>query len=63
MSEDLGKQVQKLKTRIRNSGGNADDDGEKYKVQNNDIKRQLEQMKNNLKIKEEQMKISENQRK
>ncbi len=57
--EDLGKQVQKLKTRIRNSGGNADDDGEKYKVQNNDLKRQLEQMKNNLKMKEEQMKTLE----
>ena len=59
--EDLGKQVQSLKSRIRNAGGNEDDDiGEKYKVENKDLKYRLEQMKQELELKEKQMKALEN---
>ena len=50
-----------MKKRIRDSGGNADEAvGEKYKVENIDLKQQLEQMKKDLKLKEQQMKTLEN---
>ena len=58
--EDLGKQVEKLKSRIRKNGGNVDDDaGMKYRVENEDLRNRLEQMKEDIKLKEQKMKEME----
>ena len=58
--EDLGKQVEKLKSRIRNNGGNVGDDPSiKYQVENQDLRNRVQQMKEEIKLKEQKMKEME----